>query len=105
MKLIALAKFLAFTILAGAMLGCSGSHTSDAPPLIATPAEPEQKSWIDKTGDAAGAAWDAVAKPVGGLIPKPKPKPAPAEVVPSDPPEMVIISPENRGLTTEEPKK
>jgi hypothetical protein len=108
MKMIAHYRFFAALALAWALFaGCGGSQNGNGlsiPPLASTPAEPQRKNWFEQTSDDA---WNAVASPVSGIIPKSKPKVKQVEEpgVAEGPPEMVIITPGNRGLTTEEPNK
>jgi hypothetical protein len=88
------------TLLGSALVffaSCGADH-ADAPPLAGSAPAPEQRGWLQTTGDAA---WDAVASPIGGLVPKPAPKSAKPELTPMDPPETVIITRENWGLTIE----
>ena len=88
---------------AGALLAaaCSSSGTSDAPPLASTGEPPaDHQNWLEGAGDAA---WNAVSTPINGLVPKPRPKADPLDLTPTDPPEMVIITRESRGVTVEPP--
>ena len=93
--------FLIPAVTFAALPGCGGSGASDAPPLAATDTPVEQRrNWLENTGDAA---WNAVASPINGLIPRPRPKPEqePVELTPAGPAQMVIITRENRGVTIE----
>lgn len=85
------------------LVSCAEPATSSTPPLADTtqPAPPaaDKKNWLDATGDAA---WDAVGRPITGLVPKGRPKPAPIELTPVDPPEMVIVTRASRGVVTQE---
>jgi hypothetical protein len=104
MKMSASGKLFAIlTLSAGLFAGCEGMQTVDTPPLVSSPEQPEKKNWFAQTGENA---WNAVASPISGLMPKAKPKPKPVEVEPVsiEPPEVIVITRENRGLKTEEPK-
>ena len=84
---------------AAAMLVACGSNAVDAPPLASPGGGTAAKSnWFQGAGDAA---WNEVASPIGGLVPKPGPRATKVEAEPLEQPETILLTRENRGLTIE----